>query len=164
MTLEGLRRVVRAPGMEFQFPRGWQLQRDGNEESWTLKEQESWTLKVYTFRLYVSMKRDERDAAKVIERFRRLFTGERRNYKIIRNDRSLRLAGHKVEGMTAYRSQSIVGTVRTSYALRTGPDTVLFRFSESREGDLPGEPSTEWKEMERWLQESLKVLPASGDK
>ena len=90
------------------------------------------------------------------------------------NDRSLRLAGHKVEGMTAYRShlivgtayrsQSIVGTVRTSYALRTGPDTVRFTFREWRRDGFPGEPSTEWKEMERWLQESLKVLPASGDK
>ena len=77
--------------------------------------------------------------------------------------RPLRLAGHKVAGTAFYHGVNLIRTEHT-YGLRTGPDTVLFTFSELRMDGLPGEPSTEWKEMERWLQESLKVLPASGDK
>ncbi|MCZ6574825.1 MAG: hypothetical protein O7C98_16860 [Planctomycetota bacterium] len=49
--------------------------------------------------------------------------------------------------------------METYYAVRTGPDTVLFTFAELHIDGLPGEPSAEWKEMERLLQESLKVLP-----
>ncbi len=162
-------RVFRAPGefiipaAQFRFPRGWHLERDCKTKFWSLQ--------MRGFQLFVSMERGQRDAAKsiegTIELKRSLRTrDERINSKVIRNDRPLRLAGHNVAGTTYYEDlePSIIGTVSTYYALRSGPDTVLFIFSELREGDLPGEPSAEWKEMERWLQESLKVLPASADK
>ena len=111
------------------------------------------------FRLNVSMERGERDAANVIKS-----KTEALRPKVIRNDRSLRLAGHKVAGTTNYRPLGVanVGMVQTYYALRTGPDTVLFAFRELREDGPSGEPSAEWKQMERWLQESLKVLPPAG--
>ncbi len=80
--------------------------------------------------------------------------------RIIRNDRPLRLAGHKVAGTTYVKGRSrLPPRVRTYYTLRTGPDTVVFTFSEVRDQFRSDKPSTEWKEMERWLQESLKVLP-----
>ncbi len=152
-------RVFRTPGVEFRFPRGWSLERRGRE---------SWNLEMRRFHLYVGMRRGKRDAANVIERIielKRTTKNERRTSKVIRNDRSLRLAGHKVAGTTYYRGPDDFGSVRTYYALRTGPDTVLFTFLELRMDGLPGEPSTEWKEMERLLQESLKVLtPTSADK
>ena len=152
-------RVFRAPGVEFRFPRRWQLE-DRRRRGGML---ESWNLKMCKFRLNVSIWRGIPDAPNVIERIielkRSLTTkNERRPSKVIRNDRPLRLAGHKVAG-TTYHIGDDLGPVRTHYGLRTGPDTVLFTFTELREDGLDGEPSAEWKEMERWLQESLKVLP-----
>ncbi len=143
-------RVFRAWGAVFQFPRGWLLERRGRPEYWTLE--------MRRVRLSVWMRRGERDAANLVERI----IGPKASFdsKVIRNDRSLHLAGHKVAGMTYYKDQDYrLGFVGTYYALRTEGDTVLFGFSELREGGLAGEPSKEWKEMERWLQESLKVLP-----
>ncbi len=153
-------RIFRTPGVEFRFPRGWHLERRGSEY---------WILMMRGFRLYVSMDRGERDAAKVmedkLELRRRLANESELNFKVIGDDRSLRLAGNKVAGTTYYwGSDDSRGSVRTSYALRTGPDTVVFTFSELRVLSSLATPSEEWKEMERWLQESLKVLPASGDK
>ncbi len=137
--------------------------------------EESWTLKMRRFRLNVWMRRGERDAANVIDRrielLRRVVKGvvganeERIRAKVIRKDRPLRLAGNMVAGTTYDDGQgNRGGYVKTYYALRTGPDTVVFTFTETRQRGLAGKPSTQWKEMERWLRESLKVLPASGDK
>ncbi len=156
-------RVFRTTGMEFRFPRGFQLER---KERRSGKKWENWSLRMRGFRLGVLMRRGERDAANVVDRrielMRRVVKGivgskeERVRVKVIRNDRPLRLAGHKVAG-TTYDDG---GFVRTYYALRTGPDTVQFTFFEVRRDSVPGsEPSTTWKEMERWLEESLKVLP-----
>ncbi len=166
-------RVFRVPGAEFQFPRGWHVERRSKVTvGWETPKGHppSWILGMRRFNLHVSMRRGERAAAHVIGRMielqRSVTTKAKRVTKVIRNDRPLRLAGHNVAGTTYYEDlePSIIGTVSTYYALRTGPDTVLFIFSELREGDLPGEPSTEWKEMERWLQESLKVAaPRSAD-
>ena len=146
-------RVFRAPGVEFRFLRGWHLDRRGKED-WHL-------FGMRRCHLYVSMFRGERDAAKVIEReialVPRFPPEDRRFGKVIRDDRPLRLAGNKVAGTTYVPADNPVVTVHTYYAVCTGPDTVLFTFWELRR--LPGEPSKEWKEMERWLQESLKVLP-----
>ncbi len=152
-------RVVRAQGVEFRFPRGWQLKRDGKSESWTLR--------MRRFRLSIWIGRGERDAANVVERRIEAMVELVRNMpyagiasKVIRTDRLLRLAGNKVAGTTFYEGlDGLIGSVHTFYALRTGPDTVLFVFSEQRKDGLPGEPSKEWKEMERLLQKSLKVLP-----
>ncbi len=161
-------RVFRVPGAEFQFPRGWHVERrskvtvGAETPKW---RPPSWILGMRRFNLDVSTLRGVRAAAHVIGRMielqRSVTTKAKRVTKVIRNDRPLRLAGHNVAGTTYYEDlePSVIGTVSTYYALRTGPDTVLFIFSELREGDLPGEPSTEWKEMERLLQESLKVLP-----
>ncbi len=143
--------VLRVPGLEFRFPRGWQIKQ--------LSKYEHWTLSMRGLIFSVSMERGERDGASVIEReiewMRRLATKDDR-IEVIRSERSLRIAGDNVAGTTYYSGR--IGWVRTYYALRTGADTVLFTLTDLREGD---EPSTEWKEMERWLQESLKVLPAS---
>ncbi len=158
-------RVFRAPGefiipaAQFRFPRGWHLERRDKRESWTLE--------LSRFELEVWMGRGKRDAASVIERAIELMRGlvdkeyeDSSKVKVIRNDRPLRLAGHKVAGTTYYKDRDHrFGFVGTYYALRTGADTVLFGFSELRERGLDSEPSAEWKEMERWLQESLKVLP-----
>ncbi len=162
-------RVFRAPGVEFLFPRGLQLER---KERRSGKKWENWSLRMRGFRLGVLMLRGERDAANVVDRrielLRRVVKGvvganeERIRAKVIRKDRPLRLAGNMVAGTTYYDGQdNRGGYVRTYYAVRTGPDTVLFTFTEMRERGLPlpSEPSGEWKEMERWLQESLKVLP-----
>ncbi len=143
-------RVFRAWGAVFKFPRGWLLERRGRPEYWTLE--------MRRFRLSVWMRRGERDAASLVERI--IGQNGRFDSSVIRNDRSLRLAGHKVAGTTYYKDRDHrFGFVGTYYALRTGADTVLFGFSEFREDGPSGAPSTEWKEMERWLQESLKVLP-----
>ncbi|MCZ6652265.1 MAG: hypothetical protein O7D91_04480 [Planctomycetota bacterium] len=154
-------RVFRIPGVEFRFPRGWHVERPSKwEPTWKLSSPG----RMHMCRLYVWIERDERDPANVIEReikVARSLADEEDFSQVIRNDRPLGLAGHSVVEATYYErlKPNAFGTVRTYYALRTGADTVLFTLWEMRLGGLAGKPSTEWKEMERWLQESLKVLP-----
>ncbi len=139
-------RIFKIPGLEFRFPRRWHLERFDDEE------EELWFLDRRGFRFGVWVQREG-------EPF--ILKGDP-GAKVTLNDRSLRLAGHEVAGTTLHGGSH--RKVTTYYALRTGPDTVLFTLSEMRDDGPSGEPSKEWKEMERWLQESLKVLPASGDK
>ncbi len=142
-------RVLKASGVEFRFPRSWSARR----------EKEAWVVQRGGFRVEIERNRysDADEWAECFAKSMEEISAEMKTMKwrVVRNDRPLRLAGNEVKGVTVIAGR--VRVVRTAYFVNSGRNSVRLLLSESRERE--DEPSETWKEMERWLQESLKVLP-----
>lgn len=140
-------RILKTRGAEFRFPRNWSSHREGNV--W-FAQHSGFSLEVATYRGSDANDLAESWAKNNEELGRRLKVTK---LIVVRGDRPLNLGGAKVKGVTV---RSDIGTVRTAYFLGSGRDTVrLLLTDDKRRGD---EPSEEWREMERWLEQSL-VLP-----
>ena len=76
-------------------------------------------------------------------------------WKLVRDYRPLRLAGKDVAGLAIVDSSMTPDGVKAAYFLRSGKDAVRLQLRE-RSKDHPSEA---WREMERLLEKTLKVVP-----
>ncbi len=141
-------RVLKARGVDFKFPRNWSAHREG--KVWFVQHR-GFVLEVVTF-----LDSDADDLAeswaKHWEEMSKMLRVTK--WRVVRSDRPLSLGGAKVKGVTV---TSDTGRVRTAYFLGSGRDTVrLLLKGDRRRGD---ELCEEWREMERWLEKTLKVVP-----
>ena len=141
-------RVLKADGVEFRFPRSWAARR----------EKEKWVVQRGVFEVEIKTYRNS-DAVETAESWAKHWEELSKmlkvtKWRVVRSDRPLSLGGAKVKGVTV---TSDTGRVRTAYFLGSGRDTVrLLLKGDRRRGD---ELCEEWREMERWLEKSLKVVP-----